>query len=182
MPSNIEIKARVGDWNRTLMLAEQLAGHPPERIHQEDTFFVVGDGHLKLRNFSDGSGELICYKREGGAGPRRSEYLIHLTACSDSLRKVLSRVLQVRGIVEKERLFYRVGQTRVHLDAVVSLGQFIELEVVLLEGQSQAQGIRIARELMSQLEISEGALLHEGYIDLLESQRRFNLSGTGTSP
>ena len=48
MPSNIEIKARVRDPARQLALAEALADGPVETIPQEDVFFTVASGRLKL--------------------------------------------------------------------------------------------------------------------------------------
>jgi predicted adenylyl cyclase CyaB len=169
MLSNIEIKARVHDWQKTKERAGRLAGHSPELIHQEDVFFSVAQGRLKLRIFSKASGELIYYTRDKGSGPRECRYLVSPISNPDSLRAVLSAGLGVRGVVRKERLLYQVGQTQVHLDDVALLGQFIELEVVLHNGQPRDEGIEIARRLMSQLEIHEMDLLEPAYIDLIES-------------
>ena len=55
--------------------------------------------------------------------------------------------------VEKTRLVSLSGQTRVHPDAVEGLGSFLELEVMLQEGQSPAEGHALARDLMQQLGI-----------------------------
>ena len=42
---------------------------------------------------------------------------------------MLSLALDVRGVVKKTRYLYMVGQTRVHVDQVDNLGDFMELEV-----------------------------------------------------
>ena len=42
---------------------------------------------------------------------------------------MLGQALGVLGVVRKQRLLYLVGQTRVHLDSVEGLGDFLELEV-----------------------------------------------------
>jgi len=70
--------------------------------------------------------------------------------------------------VKKTRYLYLVGQTRVHLDDVEGLGQFMELEVVMREGQSDAEGQAIAEELMSRLRVERGDLIEGAYMDLLE--------------
>ena len=51
-------------------VALSLATAPPAVINQIDTFFVVPSGRLKVRQFADGSGELISYTRPDQAGPR----------------------------------------------------------------------------------------------------------------
>lgn len=45
------------------------------------------------------------------------------------LKNVLSRALGVCGVVEKKRKLYMIDNTRVHIDSVQGLGDFMELEV-----------------------------------------------------
>lgn len=75
--------------------------------------------------------------------------------------------LQVRGRVKKTRKLFLIGQTRVHLDKVDGLGDFVELEVVLRDDQPEQEGQSIAQDLMRQLEIDEKHLLANAYIDML---------------
>ncbi|HSB67662.1 MAG TPA: class IV adenylate cyclase, partial [Anaerolineales bacterium] len=79
-----------------------------------------------------------------------------------------SQAFGVRGVVSKVRYLFMVGQTRIHLDKVSDLGEFIELEVVLNSGQSDADGEWIANGLMRQLGITEQDLIDTAYVDLLE--------------
>jgi predicted adenylyl cyclase CyaB len=72
--------------------------------------------------------------------------------------------------VRKTRYLHLVGQTRVHLDDVEGLGQFMELEVVMNEGQSDAEGQELAEALMARLGVERGDLLEGAYMDLLESR------------
>ena len=58
------------------------------------------------------------------------------------------------------------GQTRIHLDRVEGLGDFLELEVVLRDGQSDADGIAIAERLMAALDIAPSERLAGAYLDL----------------
>jgi predicted adenylyl cyclase CyaB len=85
---------------------------------------------------------------------------------------VLSTALGTRGVVRKQRLLYRIGNTRVHLDDVDGLGAFVELEVVLNESQTSQEGESVAEEIMKQLGICETDLVAEAYIDLLERNAR----------
>ena len=166
MHSNIEIKARVSNPERLRELAERLSDTPPETIEQHDIFFPSPHGRLKLRQFSEQAGELISYSRTDVAGTKQSDYAIARTSAPTDLLAVLSSALGVQRTVVKTRVLLRAGQTRIHLDSVLGLGSFVELEVVLGAGQQPEDGHRIARELMSALEIQDGDLREGGYADL----------------
>ncbi|GAB4429732.1 MAG: class IV adenylate cyclase [Anaerolineales bacterium] len=170
MPSNIEIKARVRDFNALRACAEALSDTSCKIILQEDTFFNSPKGRLKLRLLVPEQGELIYYERPDMDGPKRSDY--HRAACKnpENLKTTLTLALGVRGVVKKTRYLYLVGQTRIHLDEVEGLGHFMELEVVMRAGQPDAEGQAIAEKLMAKLGIQKEDLLNVAYIDLLEAK------------
>jgi predicted adenylyl cyclase CyaB len=168
MARNVEIKVRLRDPDELRRRAESLSGGPGRALDQQDVFFRVPDGRLKLRRFPDGTGELIFYRRPNDAGPKTSEYFIHRVDDPASLRDLLERALGVRGVVRKRRLLYLVGTTRVHLDEVEGLGSFLELEVLLEESQTGAQGEAIALDLLTSLGASAAERIAGAYIDLLE--------------
>ena len=170
MPTNVEIKAVVPDVAHLRARAELLSGTPGQEIPQEDAFFRVPQGRLKLRELSPEQGELIYYEREDARDPKPSRYLIARTREPAALRAVLAAALGLRGVVRKRRVLYRIGQTRLHLDQVEGLGSFLELEVVLAGDQDTALGTAIAAELMEQLGIARSDLVPCAYIDLLEQQ------------
>lgn len=168
MPANIEIKARARDFEQIRSRAEQLSDTPVEIIPQEDIFFNVEKGRLKLRIQAPDQSQLIYYTRPDQEGPKRSDYHISRSPDPQNLKRVLELAYGVRGVVRKTRYLYLAGQTRIHLDDVQNLGQFMELEVVLEEGQSDAEGQRIAEELMSALGVARTDLIDGAYMDLLE--------------
>lgn len=169
MPSNIEIKAYARDFDEIRRRAEALSDMPVHILPQEDTFFNTPQGRLKLRVLAANQGELIYYTRPDREGPKRSHYHISLTADPENLKRVLELAYGIRGVVRKTRYLYLVGQTRVHLDNVEGLGQFMELEVVMQEGQSDAEGQAIAEGLMASLGVERSSLVEGAYMDLLES-------------
>lgn len=168
MPVNIEIKARVHDFDGLYAKAEKLSDLPCQVIPQEDTFFNCPLGRMKLRELSPQHGQLVYYQRADMNGPKHSDYKIFETENPAGLKAILSQAYGVRGVVTKVRYLFMVGQTRIHLDKVVGLGEFVELEVVLTPGQSDADGEVIAMKLMQQLGIADQDLIDSAYMDLLE--------------
>jgi adenylate cyclase len=168
LPSNIEIKAHARSFEDIKRRAEALSDTPVEAIRQEDIFFNTPRGRLKLRVTPGERGQLIYYTRPDQEGPKRSDYQLFHTADPKDLKRVLELAYGVRGIVRKTRYLYRVGQTRIHLDDVEGLGQFMELEVVLRDGQGDAEGQAIAQGLMASLGVEKSDLLEGAYMDLLD--------------
>ena len=173
MARNIEVKARINSVEALLPLACALAGTDAELIQQDDTFFGVPYGRLKLREFADGSAELIHYHRADSAQAKASDYVRMPVSDPTALRQALQRACGLLGRVRKQRWLVIVQDqgfsTRVHLDRVENLGDFMELEVVLIEGQTDAQGAATADRLMTCLGLSQAPTLAGSYLDLLST-------------
>jgi len=175
--NNIEIKVRIADAGQARTAIARLADGPAQVLEQKDTYFNAGDdAYLKLREETGPDGDsrasLIAYRRTRRAEPRPSD--IRLTPVDDGpeLAETLAHALGVLVVVDKTRhLFFR-GQTRIHLDEVDRLGAFLELEVVLEPGQEQAEGLRIAHDLLARLELTDAANQTDSYRDLLLRSRQ----------
>lgn len=168
MARNVELKARVSNPEALVSTVARLATTGAVEIVQDDTFFRCEFGRLKLRTLSPTEGELIFYAREDVEGPKESSYCVSPTSSPAALREVLSLAWGRIGDVRKHRTLFRVGRTRIHLDHVQRLGHFVEIEVVLEEGEALERGVAEARELMGQLSISREQLVHHAYIDLIQ--------------
>jgi adenylate cyclase len=170
MKRNIEIKVRLRDLRAVRERVRKLADGGPAIVKQVDTFFLCPRGRLKLRQLPNSAeAELIYYERPDESGPKESRYLVCRTADPDGMRATLSAALGVRGVVRKRRTLYFVGASRVHLDEVEGLGDFVEVEVVLDPEQDSAGGIAVAQELMGKLGVTSDGLVDKAYIDLLEA-------------
>jgi predicted adenylyl cyclase CyaB len=181
MPRNVEVKARIDDLPA---LRKQLAVLPiagQDILDQTDTFFHVGNGRLKLREFAHGPAELIFYQRPDSTGAKLSHY--DRLPCHDpaTLKRILTQALGVRGTVKKRREVYFIGPTRIHLDTVEGLGTFLELEVVLQDSDAVEAGEAIASEVLQALRVTPGSLLPGAYIDLLEIADRCSATRTDSS-
>jgi len=181
MPRNIEIKARIDSVGPLMPVAASLSGGDPVEIVQDDTFFQCAAGRLKLRAFVDGTGVLIFYQRADAKGPKQSFFTTAPTHTPDALRDTLSLAYGQSGRVRKHRTLFQVGRTRIHLDRVEGLGDFLELEVVLEEGDAPEQGEQEAYSVMARLGVQPSQLVECAYVDLLadKAARQEGLSKIG---
>ncbi|MBN2414926.1 class IV adenylate cyclase [bacterium] len=170
MARNIEIKAHISQVTDLMKRVAELADSGPEELLQVDTFFNCPVGRLKLRTGGGGEGELIFYQRANQAGPKESVYERIPISNPDNLRRTLSLAYGERGCVRKRRILFLIGRTRVHLDTVDQLGNFLELETVLAEGETAAKGMAEAGKLMKELGICDDQLIEGAYFDLLENK------------
>jgi predicted adenylyl cyclase CyaB len=168
MPTNIEFKARIHDLAAASETASTLAGSPPRIIIQEDVFFQCATGRLKLRILDEGQGELIHYLREDASGPKQSFYTVVSTSAPHGLRLLLAAALGETIVVRKTRAVYLIGSTRIHLDKVERLGDFMEVEVALEEGQPAEHGEEIAAGILRRFGIRDSDLVATAYADLLK--------------
>lgn len=171
---NIEIKARVSLEQVGSILSKliPLTSCAPVEIVQDDIYFSCPNGRLKLRMLSADEGELIFYERPNVSSPKESRYVIAPTSCPDLLRDALTHAYGQAGRVTKTRTLFMVGRTRVLIDEVAGLtGRFIELEVVLSEGESAEAGVAVANDLLARLGVAQEQLVAEGYVDLLAKER-----------
>ena len=127
---------------------------------------------LKLRQFADGTAELIGYTRCDQAEPAESGYTRTPIPQPDPFLLAMRSTVGIRGVVDKRRDLFMIGPTRVHLDRVDRLGTFLELEVVLQPEQTFEQGRQVAEALLGQLGIQPEQLVSPAYIDLLEAGDR----------
>ena len=172
MPRNVEIKARIESVEAMIPAVAALADSGPVEILQDDTFFPCATGRLKLRELTPSRGELIYYRRADEQGPKESFFLVSPTSAPRTLRESLTRAYGQAGRVQKRRTLYLVGRTRVHLDRVAGLGDFLELEVVLDEHEPSEAGVSEATALTARLGIAPSQLVEGAYVDLLAKEAR----------
>lgn len=148
---NIEVKARLHDRAKAERRLEALGARRLWSRRQKDTFFAVPMGWLKLREAEERPSELISYLRSTeSAGPRASDYDVIVVKDPPTWKRLLGRVLPVDKVVEKERTLWIYEQTRIHLDRVDGLGEFLELETVvesLDPSAARAENERVVRAL-----------------------------------
>jgi adenylate cyclase len=168
MPRNIEIKARIASVELLRPRVAALADQGPVEIAQDDRFYECPNGRLKLRRFAPDRGELIFYRRADESGPKESFYLRSPTSDPEGLHATLAAAWGERGRVLKQRTLYLAGRTRIHLDRVEGLGDFLELEVVLADDEPADAGVREAHSVMTRLGVDASQLVQGAYLDALD--------------
>lgn len=168
---NVEIKARFNSpeqFESAVAIAKKLSGDENGVILvQRDVFFNSTTGRLKLRYEEGRVSRLIQYSRPDTTTAKLSEFKLLTVAEPELLEQMLRDSVGVKGIVEKTRHLFMVGQTRVHLDNVKNLGHFFELEVCLRPEQTVEEGDAIAKQLQKDFEITEEQLMSGAYMDEL---------------
>ena len=146
--------------------AKALGAIPQAVLRQRDIYFCVPQGRLKLRQQPGRPAELIAYARSDSAAPRPSDYRIFATEQGDELLATLTAALGVRAVVEKARTLYLWRQTRIHLDRVRDLGEFVELETVIT-CQSLKEGEAELRQVLAALGLATAVAEPRSYVDLI---------------
>ena len=166
MPQNLELKATISSISEAEHIAEMLPAQRAGILEQTDTYFNVKFGRLKLREIAGQRCELIYYRRDEFSPSRLSNYDIVQVADPVGLKRMLTDSISVRTVVQKTRLLFMHGTTRIHLDVVESLGNFIEFEVPV-EGTREVADHKLL-SLRSAFSIDDKACIAGSYVDLME--------------
>ena len=163
---NLEFKAEAESLEFLRANLKALEAECSGRLHQVDTYFHVPKGRLKLREVEDYGATLVYYERPDAAESRYSHYQLCDIANHATFKQMMSDVLGVKIIVEKNRELWTYGNTRIHLDEVLNLGEFVELETVIRD-QSEAEAQAEHNHLKETLHIAAADLIPVSYSDLL---------------
>ncbi|HEU0075215.1 MAG TPA: class IV adenylate cyclase [Dehalococcoidia bacterium] len=128
---NFEFKGRLDDPKAAMARARKLGADLYGDLRQNDTYFRVPSGRLKLRETAGHQAELIFYHRDEEGSNRASDYEIAHSAEPDALRVLLSDAMGVLAVVKKRRTLLSLDASRIHLDNVEGLGHFLEFEVIV---------------------------------------------------
>jgi len=162
---NVEAKFPLPDAGAVRQRAEALGFECTGTLIQHDTFFVVSNGKLKLREQRDGAW-LIHYRRHHEKGFELSDYDIVPVSEPLKLRQLMSAALGVLARVRKRRTLLQRAHIRLHLDHVDNHGVFGELEAVLPEGEDPASCRTEIAAILAALQIPVGQLIDVSYFEL----------------
>lgn len=163
---NLEFKANCDSLDVFRQYLVNLQAEHRRTMKQLDTYFNVPQGRLKLREIDTHDAELIYYERSDLAESRYSNYQICDIPEPMAFKQIATIALGVKGVVEKRRELWIFGNTRIHLDEVKDLGQFVELETVI-RNQTEAEAQAEHQFVKDALGIKEADLVSVSYSDLV---------------
>lgn len=164
---NLEVKVRVEDLDAIARRAREIGALDHGVSRDRDTYFQAPRGRLKLRQTAgQAHATLIAYARADVARSRHSAYWLTRVEQPEELLAGLDATLGTLVTVDKTRHVFIWGATRIHLDRVVRLGSFVELETVL-GGQSEADASAEHAWLKQALGLDEAPIERLSYSDLL---------------
>ena len=168
MPKNLEIKVKLSSHKEVKSILKKNKIQFKELLIQEDIYYKVDKGILKLR-IEDDNQTLIFYDRNEKSKKRWSDYHLLEINKTDGT-EYLKRFLDVLVIVNKKRELYLYNNTRIHLDNVKNLGYFLELETVVLNGLKDAE--KRFNHLLDLLNLRDKKEIRASYKDLLLGKTR----------
>jgi len=167
---NIELKIKVDNFKEIEESLKKIGTKYNCELIQKDTYFKTRKNRLKLREINNTDYELIYYKRDNIAVKKMSDYQLILLSKDQykQTKKKLTNSPGVKIIVSKRRALWLYKNTRIHLDKVNRLGDFLELETVL-SNISREQGEREYFELIDILGLNKFQKIKQSYCDLLQA-------------
>jgi len=164
---NVEIKARSSKPDTVRQYLLNAGAEFKGSDHQIDTYFLVANGRLKLRQ-GNIENHLIHYIRSDQEGPKSSEVSLYKPNAADDLKRTLSKALGELVVVDKQREIYFIKNVKFHIDSVAELGSFMEIEAISCEEKpTEADLLQQCEFFMRELQVSENDLLSNSYSDML---------------
>lgn len=182
MATNLEFKARCQSLENLYPRLTELNAKHRETVHQIDTYFYMLEGkdaltpkdckpRLKLRETDEADeGWLIYYERPNQNTSRYSQYHLSKTDEPSTLKTLLTAALGIETIVQKQREIWMFKNTRIHLDTVDGLGEYIELETVF-QGQTEAEAIAEHQHVKNGLHLDAADPIAVSYSDLIMQKK-----------
>lgn len=167
MKRNIELKAADPDPAWSIEVCRRLEAEDRGVLWQRDTYFRRAPGRLKLREQRPGPNQLVYYERADDAGERESRYWLATVVDADRTRSLLAAADGILAVVEKNRRLFLWHGVRIHLDSVLELGAFVELEAVASAESDLSDERALVARLRAELGIGDERLIGGSYVDEL---------------
>jgi predicted adenylyl cyclase CyaB len=170
MAVNFELKARVSSLAKARAQAQELGAAFQGILRQEDIYFRVPRGRLKLRLIDGVGAELIFYERHEVELERWSHFTREPVEDGGALKQMLTEALGVLAVVRKERWLYQYDLARIHIDEVEGIGEFIEFEVMTTDQQKASTLMHSLRQFFH---VRDEEIFKGSYSDMVLKEKNF---------
>jgi predicted adenylyl cyclase CyaB len=161
---NFEIKTKISDPDGFIKRVQSIGAVYKETMSQKDYYFEVGMNKEKVREINNQEPCLISYKRLEKKGRKDSNYNIRTLSLEE--KNLLFKQKHLLCTVDKTRQLWMYKNTRIHLDNVVGLGNFMELETVVKD-ISINEGSNEFEDVVNKLKIKKEKAEPYSYSDLI---------------
>ena len=163
---NLEAKFRLADHADAEARATAIGYTRRAILNQRDTFFRIANGKLKMRE-ENGSAVLIYYNRDESGPLMLSNYEIVPIADPPHTLRILTDAIGSIAVVEKVRTLMMRDNVRLHLDRVATLGEFGEIEAVIVDGDDPERSRGAVDEILAALGVAQSDLIDVSYFEML---------------
>lgn len=164
---NVELKISVNGFSGISSLLRKAKARHVGETHQIDIYYYYENKRLKIRNINNKKFELILYKRPNITNVKISDYEVFSIKPSqvDCFRLLMEKIFKEHIVVEKSRDLWIYKKTRIHLDKVAKLGNFLELETVVNKDLKSAK--KEFEKIFNLLNLKKYKKYAHSYSDLL---------------
>jgi predicted adenylyl cyclase CyaB len=161
---NFEIKTKIDNQSEVIKRIKNIGAIYKEKMDQTDYYFQTGTSKEKIREINNQEISFISYKRSEQKNRKDSNYTI--TTLSPEQKESFLRNNRPLCVVSKVRQLWMYKNTRIHVDNVDELGDFMELETVI-KNISNDQGLNEFNEVVDKLKIDLEKTEPYSYSDLI---------------
>lgn len=169
--NNIELKVALKNATRVVEILKERKAKFAGTLKQSDTYIDIDKGRLKFREINNRRFQIIFYQRPDVAGSKLSKYrIIRLDKKTfQNSKNVFKKLFGIKIVVKKTRKLWLYQNTRVHLDKVAGLGNYLELETVIDKISMQAAG-KEHKMMIEMLNLEKHKKIGQSYSDLLANK------------
>ena len=164
---NIELKVKIDKLDSLSNIIKSQSSFQGT-LFQKDTYYLLGKNRLKTREEGD-EFEIIYYQREDKESSTDSKYFLY------QINKIffffvklfLNLFFGKKKVVEKRRDLYLYKNTRIHIDKVKKLGDFLELETVVNDKEKYDEYKKEHSEVIKKFNLNKFEKVAHSYSDLI---------------
>ncbi|MBM4175197.1 MAG: class IV adenylate cyclase [Ignavibacteria bacterium] len=168
MPKNLEIKIKLANRVKFLNRITKLKAQKIYSSEQVDVYFQNEKGRLKVRD-SNGEKSVIFYSRVEDGRERWSKFHFIKVESPKEWVSFFKLFMKPLVTVKKHRTLFHYKNTRIHLDKIKGLGNFIELETKVNSSLKKAR--EEVEFLCKDLGLSKNDQILNSYSDLLIAKK-----------